>query len=81
MFSRKHVYPVVCQSNVFIRSHAASIAMIFVTEVKHNCDIFMCVDVSVVGHYSIANSFAFEMKHKIFCIAVRPTRYSPPPCP
>lgn len=40
-------------------------AMISVTEVKHNCDIFMCVDVGVVGHYSVANSFAFEMKHKI----------------
>ena len=39
-------------------------AMIFVTEVKHNCDIFMCVDVGVIGHYSAANSFASEMKHK-----------------
>jgi hypothetical protein len=46
------------------RLQAASMAMISVTEVKHNCDIFMCVDVGVVGHYSVANSFAFEMKHK-----------------
>lgn len=39
-------------------------AMISITVVKHNCEIFMCVDVGVVGHYSVAIFFAFEMKHK-----------------